>query len=1495
MIDKDSLQLDKPRRTPDHPTKSHVVKTRVDGKEKIIRFGEQGASTAGKPKQGESERMTAKRASFKSRHAKNIAKGKSSAAYWANKVKWATGGSVELEDLNSKYEGLKKPDFSLLNSFKGMIKTLQSRAEETQGQEFDPLETLKPTRAAPTLEDLYSSYAAEPAAGIAGHAGRAEVGVTPSDALSLAASQMGLTEGGQRAAIQDYLTTGGANLDPATTAWCAAFVNSTLQQTGVQGTGSNMARSFLDWGQSVDQPQEGDLAVFSRGDANGPYGHVGFFKGYDDQGNVLVLGGNQGDAVSISPYPRESLLGFRRAGEAEPQKFAEGGGVPAPKRSEPETSSLTGFPEIDRMIVALGNVNQMFNPVEAIGESMDASKRMLAPDTPAMGRVAALGDMLSGVGGVVAPVATAARAGTPAAAALMESLLGGSPTTTAMGDANKFGEGWSDAYHWSRSPDDFTEFDPSKSTSAMSQLGPHVGTKEAANARYMGYADADGNPSPLGFTVPLKADLSKQFVNPSTGEPWSEMDLEMLVSAMADEYGVDRRAVAPIMRDKLAQEGYTSIPYVNDIEDAGNISHIMLTERPSGQDAVLRSRFAKFDPSMRNMKNLGYAEGGGVSKPKRGEVMYAVPPPAESWGKGSSPKRERNFGELALKMADPYIAEAYDALTRAPVIDTNSYVPQSVQRINQAIGNTGSAALSALTGLVYGGAGLAGDVADATGLGGGSRLARDLAAMADVAGVAPEGRMLSALLDAGAARDVGSTIVERANQRGPVPVMGSNFGNVLGGAEVTPGIEAADRIADMLRTGRADEITDELADQADPQRMMYHYTNGNTGMDLPMDYASRMERSKQMGFDTSLPLYHGTTTGDIKRFRLSPRTNDFAIYSAKDPAYANEFAGYYPERPVSDLRLEEGSSVIPLFSKGEHGDFTMGGGVLDRQDVPNIAEMFGIDPQELLASWDEIATESLGPNADVLPTYSFVENSPLFKERLEELGMSGVDFLDYSSSSPYDEFETWNRATLNPADLRSKFARFDPRLGHLSHLDYAKGGTVNANFNRDRQRDDLRTIGDTVYERRADGVLSPLSRVKYAASKPAEPETGSRTGFPEVDRMLVKLGNLNEALNPMVAIQNSQQASRRMFEPNISGWDRLAAAGDMLSNVAGVVAPAALSARAGVPAATALIESLVGGSPTMTAVGDTARDVGRKIVERANQRGPVPVMGSNFGSLFPPTIADPYARRAADRVAEMLRMGREDEITDELLEQADPQVLMRHYTSGNTGMDMPMDYASRMARAKQMGFGEDVMLHGTPYKSFSQFKPSEFGAIGPGVYVTKRPVTATDYARGYGQMNARDTFVQDGEVYTVGGNVVPVRVKGEQQSFPDWTTNKMDNLKLDGMYGSTYKADDAASRMAEEQGFTGVQGRNENSAIFNPTSLRSQFARFDPRLSHLGNLSAGVAAGAVGLEAAQYDPDQVDTIADTVRKREFATGGAVEYDPVAVDNIINQIREVNRG
>lgn len=95
MVEKDSRLaragvsgFNKPKRTPDHPKKSHIVVAKEGDKVKTIRFGEQGASTAGKPKAGESDKMKKKRASFKARHSSNIAKGKMSAAYWSNLTKW---------------------------------------------------------------------------------------------------------------------------------------------------------------------------------------------------------------------------------------------------------------------------------------------------------------------------------------------------------------------------------------------------------------------------------------------------------------------------------------------------------------------------------------------------------------------------------------------------------------------------------------------------------------------------------------------------------------------------------------------------------------------------------------------------------------------------------------------------------------------------------------------------------------------------------------------------------------------------------------------------------------------------------------------------------------------------------------------------------------------------------------------------------------------------------------------------------------------------------------------------------------------------------------------------------------------------------------------------------------------------------------------------------------------------------------------------------------
>jgi uncharacterized protein (TIGR02594 family) len=151
--------------------------------------------------------------------------------------------------------------------------------------------------------------------------------------VQFAQTMLGKREQPDRAALQDYLTTGGQNLDPATTAWCAAFVNSALAQSGQRTTGSNLARSFQNWGVPFSgDPQPGDIAIFSRGDPQSGQGHVGFYQGTDPKtGTINLLGGNQGrqGEVSIAGYNPGQLLGYRRARPANmPENVGGGPTVP---------------------------------------------------------------------------------------------------------------------------------------------------------------------------------------------------------------------------------------------------------------------------------------------------------------------------------------------------------------------------------------------------------------------------------------------------------------------------------------------------------------------------------------------------------------------------------------------------------------------------------------------------------------------------------------------------------------------------------------------------------------------------------------------------------------------------------------------------------------------------------------------------------------------------------------------------------------------------------------------------------------------------------------------------------------------------------------------------------------------------------------------------------------------------------------------------------------
>lgn len=100
------------------------------------------------------------------------------------------------------------------------------------------------------------------------------------------------------------------------TSWCSAYANWVMNQAGYRGTGKANARSWLDWGERLEQSRHGCIVVLWRLQRSGPYGHVGFFVRNGD-GKVWLCGGNQQNAVGVTPYPAARVLAYRWPTDAE--------------------------------------------------------------------------------------------------------------------------------------------------------------------------------------------------------------------------------------------------------------------------------------------------------------------------------------------------------------------------------------------------------------------------------------------------------------------------------------------------------------------------------------------------------------------------------------------------------------------------------------------------------------------------------------------------------------------------------------------------------------------------------------------------------------------------------------------------------------------------------------------------------------------------------------------------------------------------------------------------------------------------------------------------------------------------------------------------------------------------------------------------------------------------------------------------------------------------
>jgi hypothetical protein len=211
--------------------------------------------------------------------------------------------------------------------------------------------------------------------------------------------------------------------------------------------------------------------------------------------------------------------------------------------------------------------------------------------------------------------------------------------------------------------------------------------------------------------------------------------------------------------------------------------------------------------------------------------------------------------------------------------------------------------------------------------------------------------------------------------------------------------EVAKRILQLRKDGMADEVTDEMMSVADPQYMFE-----NTP--LPMDEASRMARAREMGFDVDTPLYHGTPEVDFNEFDPEkfaaygdPGLRGVGVYSSDSYGIANQYA----ERPRFDKTVDTGDvlkparvsedllrrGVIPMFSRAQNR--------VNINDLP-------------LAGRARLSGKSGSDVNNALPDNDGVKTT-------------------YTSVNPSSEF-----VDFNPANIRSRFARFDPMFSNLTNL-----------------------------------------------------------------------------------------------------------------------------------------------------------------------------------------------------------------------------------------------------------------------------------------------------------------------------------------------------------------------------------------------------------------------------------------------------------------------------
>lgn len=428
-----------------------------------------------------------------------------------------------------------------------------------------------------------------------------------------------------------------------------------------------------------------------------------------------------------------------------------------------------------------------------------------------------------------------------------------------------------------------------------------------------------------------------------------------------------------------------------------------------------------------------------------GLEMATPPPPADA--PAAPQRREYQFGDVGSRMGNETLAAAGDTFANAGNV-TRSMLPESVQAyVPPSVSYLPDMALGGLLGVVGAGEkaiGYGAELGDMAarnvveGLGfdwpyapgtSARKLAGDFIGGLDAAGAAPEGRMLGAIVDV-AGPAIRRGVIDRLNQPGPIPTTYSNPIPGLLSTPTDPAIQRAEEVLSLIKSGRADEVTREMLDMGDDvlnARLNEHLWNN---YDLPMDEASRMERAR--GFQGG--LYSGT--GD-----------NFTAFSGQSWATDNPDLAY-------TYAPSAGGSIMPLMMRAKHGAPVINAGGANwnaltpsmREGGPQAPYLRGIltDPEDL-AKYGE----------DLLTTQNFADAA-------KEQGFSGVTFNDVvdvggylSKYFPEGPQRDAQRASITragqpskvemrlyPNQVRSRFARFDPRLRHLDNLNASVAGAL---------------------------------------------------------------------------------------------------------------------------------------------------------------------------------------------------------------------------------------------------------------------------------------------------------------------------------------------------------------------------------------------------------------------------------------------------------------------